>query len=194
MILEPLRPDDTALVVVDVQKAFEEWDASGQRRNNPDAVARIADLLSDFRAKGAPVIHIRHESLNPDSRFRAERPGHQVIDAAREVPGETVMVKNVNSSFIGTDLEEQLRHQGIDNVVVVGATTNHCVETTARMAGNLGFSTMLVRDATWTYDRVGVDGELYTADQVHAMTLANLHDEFVEVVSTADVTGRLGRG
>jgi nicotinamidase-related amidase len=62
------------------------------------------------------------------------------------------------------------------------------------MAGNLGFSTMLVRDATWTYDRVGVDGEHYTADQVHAMTLANLHDEFVEVVTTADVTGRLGRG
>lgn len=192
--MEPLRTDDTALVVVDVQKAFEEWDASGQHRNNPDAVDRIADLLADFRAKGAPVIHIRHASLNPDSRFRAERPGHQVIDAAREAPGETVMVKNVNSSFIGTDLEEQLRHRGIDNVVVVGATTNHCVETTARMAGNLGFSTMLVRDATWTYDRIGVDGEHYTAEQVHAMTLANLHDEFVEVVTTADVTGRLGRG
>ena len=194
MILEPLRTDDTALVVVDVQKAFEEWDATGQHRNNPGAVDRIADLLGDFRAKGAPVFHIRHASLNPDSRFRAERPGHQVIDDAREVPGETVMVKNVNSSFIGTDLEEQLRHRGIDNVVVVGATTNHCVETTARMAGNLGFSTMLVRDATWTYGRVGVDGEHYTADQVHAMTLANLHDEFVEVVTTADVTGRLGRG
>lgn len=192
--MEPLKTDDTALVVVDVQKAFEEWDATGQHRNNPGAVDRIADLLGDFRAKGAPVFHIRHASLNPDSRFRVERPGHQVIDDAREVPGETVMVKNVNSSFIGTDLEEQLRHRGIDNVVVVGATTNHCVETTARMAGNLGFSTMLVRDATWTYDRVGVDGEHYTADQVHAMTLANLHDEFVEVVTTADVTGRLGRG
>ncbi len=192
--MESLGVDDTALVVVDVQKAFEEWDAAGQRRNNPDAVERIANLLTDFRGKGAPVIHVRHASLNPDSAFGAERPGHQVIDAAREVPGETVMVKHVNSSFIGTDLEVELRRMGIDNVVVVGATTNHCVETTARMAGNLGFNTLLVRDATWTYDRLGVDGEVYPAEQVHAMTLANLNDEFVEVVTTSEVTGRLGAG
>jgi nicotinamidase-related amidase len=192
--MQPLKAGVTALLVVDVQKAFEEWDASGQRRNNPDAVDRIADLLADFRSKGAPVIHVRHASKKPDSAFRADRPGHQVIDAAREEPGETVIVKNVNSSFIGTDLEGQLRRRGIDNVVVVGATTNHCVETTARMAGNLGFGTMLVRDATWAYDRVGVDGEMYPAEQVHAMTLANLHDEFVEVVSAAEVTEGLATG
>jgi nicotinamidase-related amidase len=98
----------------------------------------------------------------------------------------------VNSSFIGTDLEARLRQMGIDNVVIVGATTNHCVEATTRMAGNLGFKVKLVRDATWTFDREGVDGKLYTAAQIHAMTLANLQEEFAEIVAADDVMRRLG--
>lgn len=189
--MQPITTDTTALVVIDVQKAFEERDAEGDRRNNADAVSRIAALLADFRVKGAPVIHVRHASLNPGSRFGAGRPGHQVIDAAKEIPGEAVVVKNVNSSFIGTDLEQRLRRAGIATVVIVGATTNHCVETTARMAGNLGFDTKVVRDATWAYDQRGADGEHYPAEQVHAMTLANLDDEFAEVVTSDQVMDRL---
>jgi nicotinamidase-related amidase len=189
-----MQPHETALVVVDVQKAFEEWDAMGRRRNNPGAEERIAELLGDFRSKGATVIHIRHASLEPDSLLRAELPGHGVIDAAAEIEGEPVLVKHVNSSFIGTDLEERLRTLGIRNVVIVGATTNHCVETTTRMAGNLGFEAKLVRDATWTYDRIGLEGEEYSAEQVQAMTLMNLSGEFAEIVTTAEVMGRLGAG
>jgi nicotinamidase-related amidase len=105
----------------------------------------------------------------------------------REGPGEPVLVKHVNSSFIGTDLEARLRRMEIENVIIVGASTNYCVESTARMAGNLGFRAKLVRDATWTYDQTGVDGERYTADQVHAMTLANLNKEFAEILTTAQV-------
>jgi nicotinamidase-related amidase len=190
--MSAMSTDNTALLVVDVQKAFEEWEAAGQRRNNPDAVDRIADLLTDFRVKNAPVVHVRHASPRPDSAFGPERPGHEVIEAAREAAGEPVIVKSVNSAFIGTDLEARLREMWVENLVVVGATTNHCVETTARMAGNLGFNTVLVRDATWTYDRVGVDGETYTAEQVHAMTLSNLNEEFVEVATAAEVASRLG--
>lgn len=177
----------TALIVVDVQKAFDEWEAGGKRRNNPDAVDRIKDLLADFRAKRVLVIHVRHASLNPRSRFRADQPGYTVKDEAREQPGELVIVKHVNSSFIGTNLEARLRQENIENVVIVGATTNHCVETTARMAGNLGFKAKLVRDATWTFDREGVDGEHFPAHQVHAMTLANLQGEFAEILTAADV-------
>jgi nicotinamidase-related amidase len=192
--MSQLSAKRTALIVIDVQKAFDEWEASGRRRNNPDAVRRIAELLADFRAKGAPIIHIRHASLKPGSRFQAERPGYAVKEEAREREGEPVLVKHVNSAFIGTDLEARLRQAGIGTLVIVGATTNHCVETTTRMAGNLGFDAKLVRDATWTFDREGADGEHFTADEVHAMTLANLRDEFAEIATAADIRRRLGSG
>jgi len=185
--VEPISARQTALIIIDVQKAFDELEAAGRRRNNPDAIDRIADVLADFRAKRAPVIHVRHASLNPASRFQADLPGFEAKDEVRERTGEPVLIKHVNSAFIGTDLEARLRCDNIDTVVIVGATTNHCVETTARMAGNLGFKAKLVRDATWTYDNKGVDGEHFPAAQVHAMTLANLQDEFAEVVSSADV-------
>jgi nicotinamidase-related amidase len=181
----------TALIVVDVQKAFDERDAIGDARNNPDAIARIGDLLAGFRAKGAMVVHVRHASRNPRSRFRPELPGFVVKDEAREQPGEPVLVKHANAAFIGTDLEARLRDQGIDHVVIVGAMTNYCVETTARMAGNLGFDTKLVRDATWTYDLAGLDGARFPAEQVHAVTLANLNGEFAEIVTARDVLRRL---
>jgi nicotinamidase-related amidase len=189
--MTPLPVRRTALIVVDVQRAFDEWEASGKRRNNPDAVARISELLAAFRAKGAPVIHIRHASRRPTSRFAADQPGHAVKDEAREHAGEPVIVKQVNSSFIGTDLERRLRHDGIEHLVIVGATTNHCVETTARMAGNLGFDTKLVRDATWTFDLAGIDGEPIPAERVQAMTLANLQGEFAEIVTARDVIDAL---
>jgi nicotinamidase-related amidase len=176
-----------ALIVVDVQRAFDEWEAAGKRRNNPDAVARIVDLLKSFRARGAPIFHIRHEGTKPTSSFRPESSGYAVKDEAREQRGEPVIIKRVNSAFIGTDLESRLRAAGIATLVICGATTNHCVETTTRMAGNLGFDARLVRDATWTFDRIGPDGDTHSAEEIHAMTLSNLNDEFARIVTTDEV-------
>jgi nicotinamidase-related amidase len=180
-----------ALIIVDVQRAFDEWEAAGKRRNNPDAVARIADLLRAFRQRRLPVFHIRHEGTKPDSSFLPDRTGYAVKEEARELLGEPVLVKRVNSSFIGTDLEARLRAAGIKTVVICGATTNHCVETTTRMAGNLGFETRLVRDATWTFERVGPDGDLHSAEDIHAMTLSNLNGEFAQIVTTAEIIAAL---
>jgi nicotinamidase-related amidase len=180
-----------ALIVVDVQRAFDEWEAAGKRRNNPDAVARIVDLLAAFRASGAPIFHTRHEGTKPNSTFLPSRTGYAVKDEARELAGEVVIVKRVNSAFIGTDLEARLRADNIATLVICGATTNHCVETTTRMAGNLGFDARLVRDATWTFDRVGPDGDTHSAESIHAMTLSNLNGEFARIVTTSDVISSL---
>ena len=180
-----------ALIVVDVQRAFDEWEAAGKRRNNPDAVGRIVDLLAAFRASGAPIFHIRHEGTKPNSTFLPSRTGYAVKDEAREQDGEPVIVKRVNSAFIGTDLESRLHRAGIDTLVICGATTNHCVETTTRMAGNLGFDTRLVRDATWTFDRAGPDGEAHSAEAIHAMTLSNLNGEFARIVTAAEAIASL---
>lgn len=187
----PLSP---ALIVVDVQRAFDEWEAKGQRRNNPDAVVHIAQLLAAFRAARAPIFHIRHEGTQPGSSFRPGSTGYAVKDEAREMDGEPVIVKRVNSAFIGTDLESRLRAAAIQTVVICGATTNHCVETTTRMAGNLGFDAWLVRDATWTFDRVGPDGDIHSAEEIHAMTLANLDGEFARIVRASDVIEALEPG
>lgn len=186
-----LPGEATALVVIDVQTAFREMEAAGARRNNPQALARIADLLAAFRAAGAPVIHIRHASTVARSRFHPTASGYAVEEAARERDGEPVIVKRVNSAFIGTDLDERLRSGAISHLVIVGATTNHCVETTTRMAGNLGYEAFLVADATWTFDREGPDGRIHAARDVHAMSLANLHGEFCRIVHAADVVRAL---
>ena len=183
----------TALIVIDVQRAFDEWEAAGKQRNNLDAVARIAEMLAAFRGNGMAIFHIRHEGIRPGSSFARDGTGFLVKDEAREIEGEPVIVKQVNSAFIGTDLEERLRAANIETLVICGATTNHCVETTTRMAGNLGFDARLVRNATWTFDRIGPDGDRYSAEQIHAMTLANLDGEFATIVTAAEVLASLNR-
>jgi nicotinamidase-related amidase len=184
-------PPMVALIVIDVQRAFDEWEDAGRRRNNPHAVTRIADLLAAFRTKGAPIFHIRHQGTHPGSSFAPDRTGYLVKDEAQERAGEPVIVRRVNSAFIGTDLEARLRAAGIRTVVICGATTNHCVETTTRMAGNLGFDAWLARDATWTFDRTGPDADEHSAEDIHAMTLANLNEEFARIVWTAQVIAAL---
>jgi nicotinamidase-related amidase len=108
----------TALIVIDVQRAFDQWEAAGKQRNNPQAVDRIADLLTAFRATGTPIFHIRHQGTRPNSSFLPGGAGYPVKDEAREVGGEPVLVKRVNSAFIGTDLERRLREADIKTLVI----------------------------------------------------------------------------
>lgn len=179
-----LDPSKTALILIDVQKAFLEWEAGGLRRNNPAAVSNMARLLTAFRAHGMAIFHVRHASTEAGSALRPEAPGYQPIEDTREQGSEPVIVKHVNSSFIGTDLEERLRAGKMDTLVIAGITTNHCVETTTRMAGNLGFDARLVEDACYTFDRIGHGEQVETAQAIHAMTLSNLNGEFATIETT----------
>jgi nicotinamidase-related amidase len=174
-----------ALLLIDVQQGLDDprWGA----RNNPDAEQRIADLLAAWRARGRPVIHIQHLSLEPRSPLREDAPGHAFKVEALPMAGEPVFQKHVNSAFIGTDLEAHLRAHGIKSLVVAGITTDHCVSTTVRMAGNLGFTVTVVEDATATFERRGPDGAHYSADLMHRVALASLHGEFATVRSAHDI-------
>ncbi len=182
-------PSNAALISIDVQQAFD--DPRWGRRNNPDAEQNIAALLAAWRATGRPIFHIQHRSASPSGLFREGTPGFAHKPEGRPLPGEPVIVKSVNSSFIGTDLEARLRAAGIGVLVIVGLTTDHCVSTTTRMAGNLGFDTWFVADATATFERTGPDGRHFTAEQMHDTALASLHGEFATVVWTEEVVTAL---
>ncbi len=160
-------------------------------RNNPQAEENCARLLEGWRRAGHPIFHAQHLSDEPGSPLRAGQPGAEFKDIVRPLGDEKVVQKRVNSAFIGTDLEICLRRRGITTLVLVGLTTDHCVSTTARMAGNLGFDTYLVGDAAATFDRVGPDGRRHDADEVHELALASLHSEFATVVDTEAVLGLL---
>jgi nicotinamidase-related amidase len=132
-------------------------------------------------------------STDPASPLRPGQRGNEFKAAMAPGPGELVIEKQVNSAFIGTSLEAELRQAGCEALTIIGLTTNHCVSTTARMAGNLGFATRVVSDATAAFDRVGPDGSEHAAEAVHAMALADLHGEFAAILDTAAVLAALGR-
>jgi nicotinamidase-related amidase len=183
-IPKPLPPD-AVLMVIDLQKAIDH--PSWGERNNPEAEKNVAALLQAWRRTGRPVYHIRHDSIEPDSHYRPGQPGHDFKPEAQPAAGETVIAKRTNSALLGTDLEARLRAAGQSMLVVTGAITNNSVEATVRMAGNLGFVTYLVEDATFTFGRQDWRGTWRTADEVHAMSLANLDGEYCSVVCTRTI-------
>jgi len=183
-------PQSAALIVIDVQHGLA--DSGSGERNNPQAESNIAKLLAAWRSSGRPVRHVVHDSVEPDSQLRPGLPGNAIQAQAAPQLAEPVYRKNVNSAFIGTTLESDLHKDGIDTLVIVGLTTNHCVSTTVRMAGNLGFTTFVVSDATAAFSRAALDGSLRPAEAVHSAALSDLHGEFATVVDTAEVLRGVG--
>ena len=179
-----LREHNTALIIIDVQKGFNDENYWGGNRNNKDAEVKIAQILEKWRSLKLPVFHIVHSSVHPDSKLHESNPGFEIKEEVKPIEGEIVIVKNVNSAFIGTDLKERLDHRKINKLVLVGLTTNHCVSTTARMAGNLGFDNWVISDATATFDRIGIKGEKFDSELIHQISLASLHNEFSQVIDT----------
>lgn len=178
-------PPHATLIIIDLQKAIDH--PSWGVRNNPDAERHIASLLQAWRADHRPVYHVRHDSTEAASHYRPGQIWNEFKPEGQPISGEIVIVKRTNSAFIGTDLESRLRAANHTTLVVVGVITNNSVEATVRMAGNLGFDTFLVEDATFTFGRKDWRGTRRTAEEVHAMSLANLDGEYCSVVRTNEI-------
>lgn len=154
----------TALLVIDVQMALADADATGAERSCPKAEENIAALLDRFRNAGEMVVHIHHHGTDADDPFHPDAPGSAVQPIAAPADGETVIVKTGSSGFVGTPLLENLKNAGIDRIVLCGATANHCVESTTRSAADLGFQPIYAADAVWAYGVTGPDGVIHAAD------------------------------
>ena len=176
-----------ALLLVDIQKAFLEKDYPGLIRNNEHAEFICGKILKKWRTLDLPIIHVRHSSTNPESKLHKSRPGFEFNDYVTPLETEMVLTKEVNSAFIGTNLENILIKSHIDTLVIVGMTTNHCISTTVRMSGNLGFDTYLISDSTACYNTKGMNGEIIDCNTIYNSALASLQEEFATVIDSKEL-------
>ena len=174
--------ENAALIVIDVQQGFD--DPSLGRRSNPDCEANVALLLEAWRSRQLPVVFVRHDSLQQGSPLAPGAEGNAFKEAVTGDP-DLLVSKFVHSAFYGRpNLDAWLQDRAIDQVVICGIQTNVCCETTARMASDLGYRTVFVIDATYTFDTAGPDGAVIDGESLMRATAASLHDEFATVVDT----------
>ena len=179
----------TTLLIIDAQKGINDAQYYGGingRRNNLNAEKNIISLLKKWRESNRPVAFTMHDSREKGSPLKLSLETGQQLSNIHPLDKDIVIEKDVNSGFIGTSLELELRRIQVQRLVVVGFFTNSCIETTVRMAGNMGFDTYLIHDACAAMNRIGFDGTDYDADLVHNMAISNLHGEFCTAINTTD--------
>ena len=179
--------DNTALLLIDVQEGvdvFEYWGGSTGRRNNLNAEDNMLSLLIKWRENGLVVAYTIHDSREENSPLKLSLETGNLKKGFTPSNDDIVVTKDVNSAFIGTSLDVQLRRKGITRLVVVGFFTNFCVETSVRMAGNMGFDTYLVHDCCATTNRIDLAGNDHDAEIIHDIAVANMHGEFCTALTT----------
>ena len=182
--------DKTALVVIDLQEAMRADRDAGYHWANPNAPETACQILAAFRAAGLPVIHVHHHAEDPADGFHPDNPLSVAMPEVAPVAGEVVVIKHGSSSFIGTGLEVLLRDAGLTRLVIVGGEANMCVESTTRMARNLGFDATVVADALVNFQHTLRDGRVVPPEIVLDMALANL-TSFAHIVDSGDILAEL---
>jgi nicotinamidase-related amidase len=173
-----------ALLIIDMQQAMQDRIDAGRDHVDPEAPARVAALAAAFRRQGMPVIHVRHQDADPDSPFHPQASGYPPMPCARALDGEPVFLKRTSSAFASTDLQTHLQGRGITDLVVTGAVTGFCVNSTVRAGADLGFRMTVVRDAVLGF---GLPSARLSARAVSDVTLALLAADFAEIVDAASV-------
>ncbi len=186
-LMTDLDLTSTVLLPIDMQRAFDE--PSWPRRWNEHADANGIALLAAWRAAGRPIIHVRHDSVQPGSSLAPGAPGNAFRPGFEPLAGEALVTKSVNSAFIGTDLDLRLKRLGAKHVVTFGISTDMCVSTTVRTGANLGWNMILVPDASDCFDLPDGSGGIIPAAEIQRAHAATLAFEFCRTFSTAALTG-----
>lgn len=182
----------TVLLPIDVQQGFDysPW----PKRNNPAMEANGQRLLAAWRARGWPIIHVRHDSVQPGSTLAPGHAGNAFRPGFEPQPGEPVLSKSVNAAFIGTDLELRLKRLNASAIVAFGISTDMCVSTTVRVGANFGWRMIVAADACACFDLPDPDGSgaVISGDVIQRAHLATLAAEFAEVHSTDVLLAGIG--
>lgn len=175
-----------ALLIVDVQNDYFTGGAM-PLAGMDDAAGKVRALLERFRQAGAPVYHVQHVATRPGATFFVpDTEGCEIHAAASPREGEPVVVKHFPSAFRDTDLDERLRDDGIDKLVICGAMTHMCIDTTTRAAFDLGYGCTVAADACATRD-LEFGGRQVAAADVQSAFMAALSMPFAAVKPAAEV-------
>jgi len=172
------RLADSTLVLIDCQNTYTRGVMALD--GVEAALDQAAELLDRARAAGIPVVHIQHDA-GEGSPYDVRGAIGAIVDRVAPREGEPVIVKNLPSAFVGTDLDERLKASGASNLVLAGFMTHMCVNSTARSAFNLGYAPTVVAAATATRSLPGPDGPV-DARALQAASLAAVGDLFAVVV------------
>jgi nicotinamidase-related amidase len=183
--------DRTALIVVDVQRGFDDAGFWGPR-NNTACEGKVSALIAAWRASNQPIVFVRHHWDEDGSPLRSDEAGSEFKDVVEGRP-DLLVTKTVHSAFHGTpDLHDWLGKHEIDKLVICGIQTNMCCETTARVGSDLGYEVGFAIDATHAFDQDDHDGGTVTADELARVTASNLDPEFGRVLTAAEAIAGLG--
>lgn len=171
-----------ALIIIDMQMMVQHRIDAGQDHVNAEAPARIVELSQSFRAKGLPVIHVRHRDDILDSPAHADAPGYPPMPCDEALEGEPVLLKKTSSAFASTELEAYLRANNIADLIVTGAVAGYCVSSTVRAAADLGFRVTVVRDAVIGFDLPAAGFSARTAFDV---TMAQIEPHFARIIESS---------
>ncbi len=178
------------LIIIDMQKAMD--DPRYGQRGQLGAEANMANLLAHWRELGNAVVHVQDNSLDPDSPYFPGKPTHDFKAEVTPLEHETVIEKQTNNAFIGTDLMAVLEEIGSSELVICGVHLDQCVESTIRMAGNLGFMVFLPQDCVISVERADINGKIWSADDVQALTLGTLNGSYAKVLTSTDLMMEAG--
>ena len=175
----------TALLLIDIQNDY----FPGGRmevEGSLEASLKAREILTYFREKNFPVVHIQHVAVRPGATFfLPDTAGVEIHANVAPRPGEVIFQKNYPNSFRDTPLLRHLQDNGINHVVVVGMMTHMCVDATVRAAFDHGLEVTVIHDACATRSLV-FKGQSVSAVHVQAAFLAALSTPYARVVSAAE--------
>jgi nicotinamidase-related amidase len=185
---EPI--ERSALLVIDVQESFRADPARWARRSNPAFEANLSRLVEAYRAAGLPVIWVLH--TDGDGPFRRDSPWMRLQDWLERREGEPLLLKTTRNAFTSTRLADLLAELGVRRLAITGIQTEQCCETTARLAGDLGYDVDFVTEATATFPITHPDtGDEQTVEQIARATEFALRGRFARIATVGGLVEEL---